>query len=102
MKLTVQERLVATGLLPGQGDILFLRLRDSMIDKIGLSSEEIEKYGVRQEGEQIKWDENAETDIPLEDLEISILRDALTKMNKEKKLFPAHKSLYVKIVEKGE
>lgn len=101
MELTILERLISLGLLPEVGDILRMRIRAQMTDKLGLTIEEIEKYGVVQEGTSVQWrtDLPQEREIPLEPLEIGILRDGLKKLNEEEKLTPQHITLYEKIVE---
>ena len=101
MELTILERLISLGLLPEVGDILRMRIRTQMTDKLGLTIEEIEKYGVVQEGTSVQWrtDLPQECEIPLEPLEIGILRDGLKKLNEEEKLTPQHITLYEKIVE---
>ena len=102
MKLTLLERLVGLSILVKEGDIVFLRARRSIEDKIGLTAEEIEKYEVKASPEGgVEWSPSVPEyfEIDLKPSEIKILYDALEEMNKRKKLTPEHLSLYDKIVE---
>lgn len=101
MKLMILERIISMGLLPAEGDILTLRIRAKMIEKIGLSAEELKEYEVVQENGSVRWrnDLPQEKEIDLDPAEISLIKDALKKKNDEKKLTPEQMSLYEKIVE---
>lgn len=104
MKLTFLERLLAMGTLPEQGSVLLLRVRQTLIEKLGPTADEIVKWNVQQEGTRVTWDPQAsgvEEEVALTESEVGILRDSLIKMDREQRLTPAHLSIYEKIVEKG-
>ena len=101
MKLTVMERLMSLGGIKQEGDIVFLRIRSDLINKLALTEEEIKKYEVRLDPDGMsRWslDIPQETEIKLSDTEKSLLVDYLTRLNKEHKLTANHMSLYDKLV----
>jgi hypothetical protein len=103
MKLTILERFLSLGLLPEQGNITKIRLRQEMSEKVGFSPEEIERYEIKQnEGEgTVQWrmDLPQEKEIDLKVGEMNVVREALEKLSSEEKLTPNHLSLYEKFVE---
>lgn len=105
MELTIMERLVALGtdLLPKEGDIVLMRSRQQLIEKLGLTDEEVEEYDIRQlEDGRIEWKFGADSvskEIDLKIGEMNVLREALERLNSEKKLKPEQVSLYDKFVE---
>jgi len=92
------------GILPGAGNIILMRLRQGLIEKIGLSPEEIKKYGlkVNEEG-NATWDLTIpqEKNIELKPTEIVTVKETLEGLDKEEKITPQHISLYEKFVEGG-
>lgn len=103
MKLTILERLMILGNLPAEGDVLFLRTRQAMIAKVGLNDGEIEAYEFKHDPatSNATWrnDLPQESEIELTDVEKGVVKDALAKLNRERKLTPNHLSLYEKFVE---
>lgn len=103
MVLTVLERLLILDFLEKQGDIVFLRLRNQLIEKVGLSEEDHTKYKIIQEGPKITWDQNVpqEAKIELSEVECGMIKNSLVSLNNARKLTPDHISLYEKFVENG-
>ena len=101
MILTIMERMLALGVLPEKGNLAQMRMHNGLIDKIGLSPEEITKYSVKQEGDQMKWDQDIpqEKEIELKPAEIVFISDALKEKDKAGELVPQHMTLYDKIVQ---
>lgn len=101
MQLTVLERMTAQASLAQEGDITFLRLRNQLIDKLGLSEAEIEEFSVQilPDG-QMRWNIEVpqEREIDLSSLEEATIRDALVRLNRSSKLTPKHVTLYEKLV----
>ena len=102
MQLTVIERLVALGLLPAEGNIVKMRLRLKLIEKLGLTSEEISEYDLKPgdvEG-TVQWRQDLpqEKEIDLKGPEIAAISENLEKLDKDEKLTPQHLSLYDKFV----
>jgi hypothetical protein len=103
MELTVLERFQALNVLPEMGNIVTMRMRQKLIEKIGLSAEELEEYGV-QPGDTpgtIKWRDDLpqEKEIDLKGPEIAAIAEELKKLNDQSKLNPMQVSLYEKFVE---
>lgn len=105
------ERLTALGLLPKEGDYTTLGVIRKAQEMLTFTEDEIAKYkfknieGVDADGkptQQTQWDNKVEqvTDLRLGNKVISIIGEALEKLNKDKKLTPQHETLYEKFVEK--
>lgn len=95
---------MAGSCLPEAGNMLFLRSRNTLIRKLGLTPEEIKEYKfvVIEETGQAKWgDEFAdlEFEIELSEAEHGMLSDGLARMEREQKLTPNHMTLYEKFIE---
>jgi len=103
MKLTILERMMILSNLPAEGDVLFLRTRQGMIAKVGLDEVEMATYDFKQNPEtgNVTWknDIPQEAEIELSDVERGIIKDAMAKLNRERKLTPNHLSLYEKFCE---
>ena len=103
MVLTILERLVSTNLIPPTGDMLYLRMRYDLIEKLGLSGEEIEKYAFVEDKTtgNVKWNPDIpqETEVELTDAEVRVITENLQQMNKDRTLTPNHMTLYEKFVE---
>ena len=102
MKLNVLERFQTLNLLPEEGNIATMRMRLKLIEKIGLTAEEIEKYEVRP-GETegtMRWNEKGleEIEIDLKGPEIAAIAKNLKKLNEDEKLTQLHLTLYDKFV----
>ena len=78
----------------------------NLIEKIGLTVEEIKKYKVRpgSDGEGVDWDQDIPQDenIELSPGEIVLMGESLDKLEKDGKLRAEHVSLYDKFVENGQ
>ena len=104
MKLTVMERLMCLGILPEAGNFVTMRMRQELILKLGLTTEEITEYDVKQlEGGSVQWRQDLpqEKEIDVKPTEIVEIKKNLEKMDKDEKLTPQHISLYEKFVEGG-
>ena len=103
MILTIMERIISTNLIPTVGDMLYLRMRHDLIDKLGLSGEEIEKYNLVEDKMTgiANWNPDIpqETEVDLTDAEIRVITENLQQMNKDRTLTPNHMTLYEKFVE---
>lgn len=100
MILTVQERMALLSLLPDQGDYVTLKVLMKLKLSIGLTEEEIQKWGVRQdlENKMVYWDENGEAEIPIGEVATGIIVDALRKLDKTKQLPVNLFDLYEKFI----
>ena len=81
MILTIMERIVSTNLIPPVGDMLYLRMRHDLIDKLGLSGEEIEKYSLVEDKitGTATWNPDIpqETEVELTDAEVRVITENL-------------------------
>jgi len=105
IKLNVGERLVAMGILPQQESYATLRvMRELKEKKLGINAEEFKEFEVKEtetpEGVRATWGKKGFEERPIKfmDREIEIIKDALLKLDKEKKLENKHYSLYDKFV----
>ena len=101
MLLSIQERLqVLNGLLPQEGDFVTLRVVNEANNTIGLSSDELEKWGVVQEDGMVRWNTTAESevDIPITDAARGLIAKELNRLNDEDKLTIQQLSLWDKFV----
>jgi len=105
MKLTILERFIAMGLLPAEGNMATMRIRQTLIGKLGFTPEEYEKYGVKtDEAGMTTWNPDVpqEKEVDLKIAEINVIRDNLEKLDKDNKITPNHLSLYDKFMEVDE
>lgn len=109
MDLTIAERLTALGVVPAKGNMITLRLIQSVSLKLGFSAEELKKFGLKTElgaGGQMtsRWDDEyaaSTCDIALEPAEIELLTQQLDELDKRAELTVQHITLYEKMHDKG-
>ena len=100
-KLNVIERLSILQILPKENNFSTLKLIRDLNNKIGMSADELKKFGVVQTKEgQVKWNSEGvkEIEIELKEKESDLIVEALKELDKEKKLSQVHLSLYEKFV----
>ena len=99
--LNVLERLKLCPLLPPEGNIITLRMVRTLVEKLGLSAEELTKYEVvvlDEKTGQVRWNDAGmiPTDIELEDAEIELIKKQLKDLDAKGKLTPELISVYEK------
>ena len=99
MLLTITERLTLATVLPREGDIIQVFLMNELRDGIKLTVDEIEKYKIKPEGGQIRFEDDADiatnrTDISISPRQLAIVEESLRKLNDEKKLTAGHIGIY--------
>ena len=101
MKLNVLNRLQILQVLPKEGSIVMLKVLRDLQSKVGLTSEEAVEFGIKQDGEHINWNAkgNEGKDFEFTVKEEEMIKDALAKLEKEKKLNLAQIDLYEKFME---
>jgi len=108
MELAVLERMVLFNVIPKEGDIFTVKLVRKLREAIAFSEEEktlLELEPAKDEEGKLTggmvWDEDKDPNKPVKfgPKMFVIIGDVLRKMNEEKKLTPAHVSLYEKFVE---
>ena len=101
MELTIIERFMALNILPEEGNVIKMRMRLKLIEKLGLTNDEMEKFEVKQlDDGNVKWrnDLPQETEVDLKGPEIAAIGENLKKLSEDDKLKPEQLSLYDKIV----
>lgn len=101
MVLSVKERLLLTGVLPPEGDLVTLRNVQDIKKKLSFSDAEIDKWNLRIEGDRAEWntldaDKNPipqDADIELSVKQRDLIRAELEKKDKAKTLKAEHLSL---------
>ena len=101
--LTLKERLMAAMILQGikNSSIADWKIIHDTMHVLGLSQEDIDKYEMKTEGNQMKWNPakdpgELEYDVPSRGFEI--LKEELRKREKEKKMPDSHLSLAEKVL----
>lgn len=102
MKLSVKERLELLNILPQVGNVVMLRVVQDLRVEVGLSPEEVELIGVKQDGQQMTWDEIKDPmkDVTLGSAAVGVVVKALTDLDGAAKLKVGHLTLYDKFVGK--
>jgi len=101
MKLNIQERIALLQILPAEGDIVTLRVLGDMQKAIGFSEETIKKYDIVTKDQRVTWNTKGveETEIELGEKASEIIKEALLKLDKEKKLNGSQITIYEKFVQ---
>jgi hypothetical protein len=102
MELKVLDRLMILSVLPKEGNIVTLRLRQDLIKKVGLSAAEMDEYEVAQSAEGgVKWNPTKAKVVNLDfsDSEKAVIRDALKQKDADKLLTDSHLSVWEMFVE---
>jgi hypothetical protein len=100
MTLNIKERLLLLNALPQTGNIATLRTVHNLRMVLAFSDEEITEMDLRTEGEQVLWkpgmtlEKKFEFSIPA----LTALRDALVRMDSEKKLTEEYIPLWDRFV----
>lgn len=106
MKLTILDRIIIMQILPAESDISTLRIVRDMKKKLGFSTEETEKFNIKNIVEpntgrsSITWDAKAmteEVDIKLVRVEREIIINAIDELDKKKKALEIHIDIYDKV-----
>jgi len=100
MKLTVLERFTGLQILPQEGDFVTLKIMRKLKEALAMSEKELVEFEIKQEGNQVLWNKKGEEEreIKIGEKATDLIVDALTKLDKEKKLTENHFSLYEKFV----
>jgi hypothetical protein len=82
MELSVKDRLLILNLdtLPKVGNIVTMRIKQQLLNDVGFKEDEIKGFGIVQENDQVRWNNNAEAvDIEIGPEAKKLLVDALEK-----------------------
>jgi hypothetical protein len=100
MELNVLERIQLLQYLPREGDIVSLRILQTLRLSIGFTEDEIKKFELKTDEETnlTTWDNDEKVDIPIGEKATDLIVDAFKKMNAEKNLPDIAIDLYDKFV----
>lgn len=110
MRLTIAERMSLLDVLPPQGNVVTLRLVMDLRKKVALTTEEIERFEVRQErsergGVLVQWApefDKTRVDISIDDHEKGIVTRELVRLESQSQLTMNALPLYDYFVENKE
>ena len=99
MKLVLVDRLTLNAVLPQKGNIVDSVLIQNLREQLMLSAGEIEKYGVRQEGSRIIFDDDVDLEKNKKEIAVSpgqknIICKELLVLNDAGNLTSAHIEIY--------
>lgn len=101
--MNVGERLTAMTMLPQEGSFVTIQIVRDLSKKLGITAEEYKEFEIKEDNGKVFWNAkgNEDREIELADVEITMLKDALKKLDDANKLTQQHFSLYEKFVMKG-
>jgi hypothetical protein len=101
MELNVYERLLILNLdtLPKVGNIVTMRVKQQLLNDVGFKEDEIKNFGIVQENDQVRWNNDAKAaEIEIGPEAKKLLVDALEK---SESLSDAYVALYDRLQEGG-
>ena len=101
MELLAGERLVLISVLPQEGNFTTLKIVRELREELSFTEEEHKVYEFKQEGNIVLWNKAKDTpkEVKIGEKANDIIKEALKKLNEEKKLRDEHIGLYEKFVE---
>ena len=104
MELNILERITALSILPKEGSYATLKVLRDLQMALSLKEEEYKEFGVKEDKEtgQVTWNVKGQEqrEIEIGEKASDLIKDALKKLNDEKKLTAQHMSLYEKFIDK--
>lgn len=97
VELSVQDRLILMGLLPGENDFVTLRIVRDLKNDLGFSEAEVAICQFRQEGSMIVWDKTAngvKKLVTLGDKALEIVRGSLEHLSTNRQATEPHLQLW--------
>jgi hypothetical protein len=98
IKLNVGERLMVISVLPKEGSYVTIKMIRGLIEKLGLSAQEIKDFEVKEVDGNVRW--NSQGAIPIQvdfvDTELEIIRKQLRRLDTDQKLHPELMVVYEK------
>ncbi len=100
MNLNVLDRIQLLQFLPHEGDIVSLKILQTLRLAIGFGEKEIKEFGLEtnKETNRTTWENDKEVDIPIGEKATDIIVDALKGLNNEKRLPDTAVDLYEKFI----
>ena len=105
MKLSILERILIQGLLPQETNYVNFKVLNVLRSELSFSEDEIKNYNIKDNFDvtgknTITWDDKEEVqkEVNVGEKAWEIIREALVKLDKDKKLTTQTVSLYEKFV----
>ena len=100
VKLSILERITLLGILPSMENYATIRVVSDLHSLMGVGDKEAKEIDFKVEGDRVVWDAEKEVEKEVEfgKFEMDIIREALEKLDKDKKLEARHLSLFDKFV----
>jgi len=86
MLLSVAERIQLLQIIPTKGDYVTLKILTQLRLNLGLTEAEIKDWEVVMEENLVSWAENGVAELPIGEIAMGIIVDALRKLDREKEL----------------
>ena len=98
MELNVQERLTLVNLLPEKGNFVTMKTIEGLRDLLYPSEEEGKKFEIKQQGNNISWNEEGSKGIEMKftKAQKELLEESLGKLDEKEELTFAQYSVYKK------
>lgn len=99
--LGIAERLQLLSILPQEGNIVNLRIVSDLRRELSFSEQESAAFKIEQLGEQIRWDDKAETPkaVHIGPAAMRLIVETLEKLSNSSKLSIGQVPLYERFVE---
>jgi len=100
MKMGVHERLLALSLLrEAEGSLVTLRVVRDLQRELSFSDEELSRFGITQDGDQVRWTGSADRDFDLGDAARGVLLARFKRLDAAGSLTLAQLPLYERLLE---
>ena len=96
MKLSLENRLILTDVLPKEGNYATMLLREDVLSKVKLTQDEMTRWDVSLEGNNFTWDEKKveEIEVVFTEAEIGMIKKRLSELDSTSMLNPNTTKLY--------
>lgn len=88
-------------LLPKKSEYVLLKLHRQLKERLGLQTDEVDKFQVKFQGENMSWDKTLDTgtDFDFNETEMDIIKKELRALDEKRQLEDKHFTLYKKFIE---
>ncbi len=94
LKLSIKHRVLLSGILPTEGDFRTMKTIMQLRNDLFLGEDEVKEVSFEQNGSQITWKKEKDTDISIGDLAKEVIVDALKNLDSQKKITADHVELW--------
>jgi len=98
--LNIGERMNVLGVLPKESNFVTLRMINGLIERLGLTAQELQDFEVREADGMIYWNESGSIPIDYEfiQVEIDLIKKQLVELDSKNKLHASMLTIYEKFV----